>query len=91
MDGIIQSVGVKSLYLRNNFNIKTMEGKIKEKLEAYGLLVEDLTAEELELLKKEIESESQGKVILDGVLSSISFYERATKRHNKYKEQESMG
>lgn len=60
-----------------------MESKIKEKLEEYGLLVEDLTAEELELLKKEIERESKGEVILDGVLFNIPFYERIAKRHRK--------
>lgn len=60
-----------------------MEAKIKEKLESYGLFIEDLTTEELELLKKEIERESKGEVILDGVLFNIPVYERIAKRHRK--------
>lgn len=54
-----------------------MEEKIKEKLNEYGFLLGDLTENELEELKKEIEMESKGYVILDGVLSQKPLY-----RHN---------
>lgn len=46
-----------------------MEQKIQEKLQEYGFTLEDLTTEELEQLKMEIEQERKGYVILDGVLA----------------------
>lgn len=46
-----------------------MEKRINEKLQEYGFTLEDLTAEELEQLKAEIEFEEKGGVILDGVLA----------------------
>lgn len=51
-----------------------MEEKIKEKLEKYGFDLEDMTENELEELKKEIEMESKGYFILDGVLSQKPLY-----------------
>ena len=51
-----------------------MEEKIKEKLDEYGFLLEDLTENELEELKNEIDMESKGYVILDGVLSQKPLY-----------------
>ena len=60
-----------------------MENALKEKLEGYGLLISDLTDDELKELKKEIEQESKGVVIIDGVLSNISPIERIVKRENK--------
>lgn len=57
-----------------------MEDKIKEKLEKYNLVESDLTADELEELKSEIEEEEKGNIVLDGVLFHINVYERIAKR-----------
>lgn len=46
------------------------EKEIREALEAHGITVEQLTPEELLSLKKEIEEQKNGVVILDGVLSN---------------------
>lgn len=51
-----------------------MEQKIQEKLQEYGFTLEDLTTEELEQLKSEIEFEEKGGVILDGVLANKPRY-----------------
>lgn len=57
------------------------ENKLKVKLEEYGFEIEDLTSQELEELKKEIEAEENGMTIIDGVLSNIPPYRR--KEENK--------
>lgn len=54
--------------------MSTIDSKITEKLEEYGFSLEDLTPEELNALKEEIEAESKGMIILDGVLSHKSIY-----------------
>lgn len=51
-----------------------IENKLKVKLEEYGFEIEDLTNQELEELKKEIEAEENGMTIIDGVLSNIPPY-----------------
>lgn len=51
-----------------------MEQKIQEKLQEYGFTLEDLTTEELEQLKAEIEFEKKGGIILDGVLANKPLY-----------------
>lgn len=51
-----------------------MDEKIKKELDAYGLSLDDLTKEELEELKHEIEEKEHGVSFLDGVLSGISPY-----------------
>lgn len=51
-----------------------MDKRIKKKLEEYGFTLEDLTAEEFEQLKTEIEQEQKGYVILDGVLANKPLY-----------------
>lgn len=51
-----------------------MEQRINEKLQEYGFTLEDLTAEELEQLKVEIEQEQKGYVVLDGVLANKPLY-----------------
>ena len=48
--------------------MSAIDNKITEKLEEYGFSLEDLTPEELNALKEEIEVESKGMIILDGVL-----------------------
>ncbi|WP_455612839.1 hypothetical protein [Bacteroides congonensis] len=58
-----------------------IENKLKVKLEEYGFEIEDLTSQELEELKKEIEAEENGMTIIDGVLSNIPPYRR--KEENK--------
>ncbi len=57
-----------------------MDEKIKQKCEEAGISPEILTAEEKERLRKEIEAEESGRVILDGVLSDpkILFREHPT-------------
>ena len=52
----------------------TIDNKIKEKLDEHGLSMKDLSPEELGELKKEIEAEEKGMVILDGVLSHKDKY-----------------
>lgn len=46
-----------------------MENKIKAELEEYGLTIDQLTPEELDQLKKELEDRENGIETLDGVLS----------------------
>ena len=48
--------------------MSTIDNKITEKLMEYGFSLEDLTSEELNTLKEEIELEAKGVIILDGVL-----------------------
>ena len=48
--------------------MSAIDNKITEKLEEYGFSLEDLTPEELNALNEEIEAESKGMIILDGVL-----------------------
>ncbi len=45
-----------------------LEEKIQKKLDSYGFTLDDLTSEELEKLKEEIEAEDRGEFIIDGVL-----------------------
>lgn len=52
---------------------------IKEKLEFYGLTEEDLTAEEMEELREEVETELEGGMILDGVLFNPEILYRKSK------------
>ena len=59
-----------------------MDKRIKEKLEDYGLSIEDLTQEELEELKVEIKKEDRGMIIIDGVLSGITIYGKIKKKGN---------
>lgn len=54
--------------------MSAIDNKITEKLDEYGFSIEDLTPEELNALKKEIEAESKGMIILDGVLFHKSIY-----------------
>lgn len=57
-----------------------MEEKVIEKLNEVGLTPDDLTKEELERLKEEIELEEDGIIVIDGVLSdSKIFYRRLNK------------
>lgn len=56
-----------------------MENKIKKELEEYGLTIDQLTIEELELLKEEIKAKEDGATILDGVLSNPELYYRKDK------------
>ncbi len=56
-----------------------MDERIKKELDEYGLKLEDLTAEELEELKQEIEEKERGMFILDGVLSRIPPYRALVK------------
>lgn len=51
-----------------------MDKRIKEKLEEFGFTIEDLTLEELNALKKEVEMEEKGHIIMDGVLASKPRY-----------------
>ena len=51
-----------------------IEEKIKKQLEEYGFKESDLTVEELETLKQEIEAQENGETLIDGVLSSIDPY-----------------
>lgn len=51
-----------------------MDKRIKEKLDEFGFTIEQLTTEELEQLKAEIEFEKKGGVILDGVLANKPRY-----------------
>lgn len=46
-----------------------MKEKIQKKLQEYGFTLKDLTTEEQEQLKAEIEFEEKGGVILDSVLA----------------------
>jgi len=51
---------------------KVMEAKIIKELALHGLTPDDLTEEEIAELKDEIEAESKGGAVLDGVLSGGS-------------------
>lgn len=53
-----------------------MKEKMIKKLQPYGLTLNDLTSEEVELLKKEIAEEQEGKIIIDGVLSNKPLYKK---------------
>lgn len=65
-------------------NIKpSIEERIKQEVEECGLLIEDLTQDELNKLKEEIIERDNGATILDGVLFSIPIYERIAKRELK--------
>ena len=53
---------------------------IEKCLAENNLTIEDLTAEELEALKEEIQQQESGCIILDGVLSNPEiFYRKALK------------
>lgn len=56
-----------------------MEDKIKQKLESHNLTIDDLTQQELEMLKEEIIAEENGEIVLDGVLSFIPPYREKDK------------
>lgn len=60
-------------------NLK-IEERIKEKLDEYGFKSSDLTLEELNELKEEIEAEQRGEIVIDGVLASMTPFR---KRLNK--------
>ena len=51
-----------------------IEKKIDEKLRDYGFTREDLTVEEMEMLKEEILLEDKGYKFLDGVLALKPMY-----------------
>ncbi|MCR4852355.1 MAG: hypothetical protein K5893_02040 [Prevotella sp.] len=53
-----------------------MEKEIIERLRVEGFTPSDLTEDELETLRKEIEFERSGGMILDGVLSNPEIYFR---------------
>lgn len=57
-----------------------MEAKIKAKLNARSIAIEDLTQEEIEQLKWEIEQEDKGGMILDGVLDNPDLFYRGARR-----------
>ena len=58
-----------------------MEAKIKAKLDEHNLAIEDLTQEEIEVLKWEIEEEEKGAQFLDGVLENpLLFYRRSRRK-----------
>lgn len=59
-----------------------LEEKIKEKLNAYGLCISDLSSEELEALKEEIKAEERGEYVIDGVLSNILPYGKSVNENN---------
>lgn len=59
-----------------------IEREVKEELDIHGLTIEDITTEELEKLREEIEVKSKGMHILDGVLAFIPPY-RNLKRKTK--------
>ncbi len=59
---------------------EVIEKKIKEKLDEYGFVENDLTPSELEELKSEVETELNGGIVLDGVLFHIPYFERIAKR-----------
>lgn len=56
-----------------------IEKKIKEKLDEYGFIESDLTPDELEELREEVEDELNGMTIIDGVLSNILPYRQNEK------------
>lgn len=60
-----------------------MESKIKARLDAHNLTIEDLTQEEIEQLKVQIEEEEKGGIFLDGVLSNPEIYYRRAEREFK--------
>ena len=53
-----------------------MEEIIKQKCAEYGITPDALTPEELETLKKEIEAEQRGEMILDSVLDDPNVFSR---------------
>lgn len=53
-----------------------MEEKIDEKLEQYGLSRSDLTDEQMEELKEEINQEKEGMVLVDSVLFEMPVYSK---------------
>lgn len=57
-----------------------MEAKIKAKLDEHNLTIEDLTQEEIEELKWEIEQEEKGAQFLDGVLENPDLFYRRARR-----------
>ena len=56
-----------------------MKDKIKQKLEDHNLTINDLTQQELEMLKEEVKAEEKGEIVLDGVLSFIPPYREEDK------------
>jgi hypothetical protein len=53
-----------------------MEEIIKQKCAEYDITPDVLTPEELETLKKEIEAEQRGEMILDSVLDDPNVFSR---------------
>ena len=60
-----------------------MDERIKEKLDKYHLLPEDLTQDEMDALKEEVEFERGGGMILDGVLSGYRLVEIEERKFNR--------
>lgn len=60
---------VETIWLELFKKERVMENKIKAELEEYGLTIDQLTPEELDQLKKELEDRENGIETLDGVLS----------------------
>ena len=53
-----------------------MEELIKQKCAEYDITSDVLTPEELETLKKEIEAEQRGDIVLDSILNSPNVFSR---------------
>ena len=60
-----------------------MEAKIKKRLATHHLVPEDLTADEMKRLKDEIETESEGGMVLDGVLSEWSLMQIEQRKYER--------
>lgn len=56
-----------------------MEEKIKELLAEHGLTIDQLTEQEIEQLKEEINAMESGATILDGFFSNPELYYRRRK------------
>ena len=59
--------------------------RIKEELRSYGLVPEDLTEQELAQYDEEIEIESQGGWVLDGITSLLpeKMYRKMAETHQQ--------
>ena len=53
-----------------------MEELIKQKCAEYDITPDVLTPEELETLKKEIEAEQRGEIVLDSILNNRDIFTR---------------
>ena len=76
-----KSLSLHHIYLKHyDMEKEVIEKKIKEKLDEYGVVENDLTPSELEELKSEVETELNGGIVLDGVLFHIPYFDRIAKR-----------